>query len=30
MTWTVMFLFERNTARRGRSADPETFLRTRR
>ena len=30
ITWAVMCLFERNTARRGRSAVPCTFLRTRR
>ena len=30
MTWAVMCRFERNTARRGRSAVPRTFLRTRR
>ena len=30
MTWAAMCLFDRNTARRGRSAVPRTFLRTRR
>ena len=30
ITWAEMCLFERNTARRGRSAVPVTFLRTRR
>ena len=29
MTWAEMCLFERNTARRGRSAVPRTVLRTR-